>query len=86
MGIRVRVFLLLLGGAVAGSACASSEQWAEWRQHSSHFASGDHLFFSMRHQGDNPTPRVSRRDVDEARAQSWWGQPIVVRPDQLFSG
>jgi hypothetical protein len=86
MGIRVRVFLLLLGAAVAGSACASSEQWAEWRQHSSHFASGDHLFFSMRHQGDNPTPRVSRRDVDEARAQSWWGQPIVVRPDQLFSG
>jgi len=86
MGIRLHVLLLLIGAAVAASACANSEQWAEWRQHSSHFASGDHLFFSMRHQGDNPTPRVTRRDVDEARTQSWWGQPIVVRPDQLFSG
>ncbi len=86
MGIRLRVLLLLLGAAGAGTACASSEQWDEWREHSSHFASGDHLFFSLRHQGDNPTPRVRQRDVDTARAQSWWGQPIVVRPDQLFSG
>ena len=86
MRMRLRVLPLLLGAAVVASACATSEQWAEWRQHSSHFASGDHLFFSMRHQGDNPTPRVSRRDIDEAQTQSWWGQPIVVRPDQLFSG
>ena len=86
MGIRLRVLLLLLGAAVAGTACASSEQWGEWREHPSHFASGDHLFFSLRHQGDNPTPRVRQRDMDTARAQSWWGQPIVVRPDQLFSG
>jgi len=86
MAIRRRVLLLLVGAALAGTACASSEQWAEWRAHSSHFASGDHLFFSMKHQGENPTPKVRKKDVDEAKTQSWWGQPVVVRPDQLFSG
>ena len=86
MAIRLRVLLLLLGAALAGTACASSEQWTEWRAHSSHFASGDHLFFSMKHQGENPTPKVRQKDVDEAKTQSWWGQPIVVRPDQLFAG
>lgn len=86
MRVRIRVLLLLLAAAAASTACATSEQWAEWQQHSSHFASGDHVWFSLRHQGDNPTPRVRQRDLEEARAESWWGEPIVVRPDQLFSG
>lgn len=86
MLIRLRTGLLLLAFALAGTACATPEQWAVWRQHSSHFASGNHLWFSLHHQGENPTPRVSQRDLDQARAQSWWGDPIVVRPDQLFSG
>ena len=40
----------------------------------------------MKHQGANPTPRVRKQDVETAQAQTWWGEPIVVRPDQLFSG
>jgi hypothetical protein len=80
------LLLLLASAALGGGGCATSEQWAEWRSHSSHFASGDHLFFSMKHQGVNPTPKVRSRDVETARAQTWWGEPIVVRPDQLFSG
>lgn len=79
---RIRL-LLVLGGIVAGaSACATSSQWAEWREHSSHFASGDHLVFSL-HNRDGRA-RVTRKDLQEARAQSWWGTPVVVRPDQLF--
>jgi hypothetical protein len=85
MAMRTRMSVLLLAAA-ATTACASSEQWAEWRQHSSHFASGDHLWFSLRHQGESPAPRVRQRDVETAQVQSWWGEPIVVRPDQLFSG
>lgn len=86
MRVRIRVLLLLVAAAAAGTACANSEQWAEWRQHGSHFASGQHMLFSLRHQGDNPTPKVRQRDVEAARAQTWWGEPIVVRPDQLFAG
>jgi hypothetical protein len=81
----LRRFLILLAVTLAGSACATSEQWAEWRQHPSHFASGEHLAFSMRHRGANPVPRVSQQDVETAKAESWWGDPIVVRPEQIFT-
>jgi hypothetical protein len=86
MPLRYPLLLLLLATAALGTACASSEQWAEWRRHPSHFASGDHLRFSLRHRGENPTPRVTAGDVEKARFQSWWGDPIVVRPDQIFAG
>jgi hypothetical protein len=39
----------------------------------------------MRHRGANPVPRVSQRDVEKAKAESWWGDPIVVRPEQIFT-
>ena len=81
----VRRILTLLTVALAGSACATSEQWAEWQQHSAHFASSEHFGFSMRHRGASPTPRVSQRDVEKAKAESWWGDPIVVRPEQIFT-
>jgi hypothetical protein len=80
------VLLLLLATAALSTACASGDQWAEWRNHSSHFASGDHMRFSLRHQGKDPTPRVTAGDVQKAGFQSWWGEPIVVRPDQIFAG
>jgi hypothetical protein len=86
MRSRVRVLLVLLAVAAGSGACATSEQWAEWHKHSSHFASGDHLFFSLRNRGANPTPRVYKSDVNKAQAQSWWGDAIVVRPEQLFEG
>ena len=80
-----RRILILLTVALAGSACATSEQWADWRQHPTHFASSEHFGFSMQHRGANPTPRVSQRDVEKANAESWWGEPIVVRPEQIFT-
>ena len=78
----LRIGLTLVVLAAGLGACASSEQWAEWRSHSSHFASGDHLGFSLRNQGS--TPKVSRSDVRVASTQSWWGDPVVVQPDQIF--
>jgi hypothetical protein len=71
---------LVVAASLAG--CASSEQWKEWRSHSSHFASGDHMTFSIKNQGK--TPRVSAQDQRVASAQSWWGEPVLVRPDQIF--
>ncbi len=82
MSQRIRMFLILVTVVAGASACATSEQWAEWREHSSHFASGDHLVFSIHNQDGHV--RVTRQDLREARAQSWWGEPVVVRPDQLF--
>lgn len=75
--------MLLSGVVMATGACATSEEWAEWKSHSSHFASGDHLFFSARNQEGTP-PRVTRRDLELARAETWWGKTITVSPEQIF--
>jgi hypothetical protein len=78
----VRWGVVLLSIAGLSAACASSEQWKEWRSHSSHFASGDHAMFSLRNQGK--TPKVYAGDAGKSSTQSWWGDPVVVRADQIF--
>ena len=66
-------------------ACASSEDWRVWLGHTSHFASGDHGFFSMRNNKDGSNPSVSRSDIEGARAQTWWGiYAVTVSPSQIF--
>ena len=73
-------------GGLAGllSGCATSEEWADWRGHTTHFASGTHGFFSLRNNKDGSNPRVSRTDVDAARQENWWGKAITVSPEQIF--
>jgi hypothetical protein len=75
---------LLIGAAVLlASGCASSEEWATWRQNPAHFASIEHFRFSMRNRpGTNPT--VTREDIESARAQSWWGRPVTVSQEQIL--
>jgi hypothetical protein len=65
------------------AGCATSEQWRDWRSHSTHFASGQHMGFSLRNTEGSP-PRVRRSDVEASRAESWWGKAITVSPDQIF--
>ena len=79
MRLGVPIVLVLLASVVAGCA---SQDWQEWKSHSSHFASGDHMVFSLKNQGK--TPKVTSADTRVAAAQSWWGNPVVVRADQIF--
>ena len=66
-------------------ACATSEDWKVWLSHTTHFASGDHGFFSMRNNKDGSNPSVARSDIEGARTQSWWGiYAITVSPSQIF--
>jgi hypothetical protein len=80
---RILGSALALGFAVIASGCATSEEWAEWRAHSSHFASGQHATFSMKNR-EGTAPRVARTDIDAARSENWWGKAITVSPDQIF--
>lgn len=66
------------------SACATSEEWTEWKSHTTHFASGEHGMFSLRNNNDGSNPRVSRADIESARTQNWWGKAITVSPEQIF--
>lgn len=76
--------MLMLGVVLFTGACATSEEWSEWRSHTTHFASGQHGIFSLRNNKDGSNPRVSRLDVDAARTETWWGKAITVNPDQIF--
>lgn len=75
--------LLGLGTLFLLAGCASSEEWRTWREHPTHFASGDHFFFSTRNR-EGSAPRVTRQDVAMARDQGWWGKPITVSQEAIL--
>ena len=61
------------------------DDWAMWRSHSTHFASGEHGFFSMRNNKDGSNPKVYRSDIEASRQENWWGlYAITVSPSQIF--
>jgi hypothetical protein len=73
---------LLCGVLVVVAGCATNEEWSTWKQHPTHFASGDHGFFSIRNRDDS-AKRVTRQDIALARDQGWWGRPITVSQEQI---
>jgi hypothetical protein len=83
--MRARLSLVsFIGGVLMlTAACATSEEWSEWRNHTVHFASGTHGMFSVRNNRDGSNPRVTVTDVDAARQENWWGRSITVSPEQI---
>ena len=79
----VRSALIVAVLAVSGG-CATSEEWADWKAHNTHFASDQHMGFSLRNNKDGSNPKVTRRDMDTSPRENWWGKVITVRPDQIF--
>ncbi len=78
LGLTVAAGALLLG-----AGCATSEEWATWKAHPTHFASGSHMGFSLRNR-DASQARVSRDDLAAAREQGWWGRPVTVGQEQIL--
>ena len=76
--------LLLAGAALVLTAgCATSEEWAIWRQNNAHFASLDHIKFSNRNR-EGQSARVTREDVQRAREHNWWGRAITVAQEEIL--
>jgi uncharacterized protein (DUF2267 family) len=76
--------LVLTGLALLALAgCATERQWDSWQAHPTHFASGDHLLFSVRNR-EGTEPRVTRHDVSRARAEAWWGGAVTVREEAIL--
>jgi len=82
MSRRVSRGAMLLALTVLATGCATSQEWADWKQHPSHFASGDHAFFSVRNR-EGTAARVRRSDIVTARSESWWGKAITVDSEQI---
>jgi hypothetical protein len=82
--LRRHLRLTLLGAvAMLGAACATQDEWETWKSHPSHFASGDHLTFSVRNRGGQPAA-VTRTDIAMARDEGWWGKPVTVSTEQII--
>jgi hypothetical protein len=80
--LRFRLFLVALALLGLG-ACATSEEWATWKSHPTHFASGSHMGFSLRNR-EGAQPRVTRQDIAAARDEGWWGKPVTVSQEQIL--
>ena len=83
MQIRHLRRLVIETTALVAAACASGEEWSTWKQHPTHFASGDHLFFSLRNR-EGQAARVTRQDIAMSRSEGWWGKPITVSTEQIL--
>ena len=81
MGTRMSGGLLVAVMLLAG--CASGEEWREWRSHGAHFASGDHMAFSLRNR-ESGASGVTRTDLARAGEQAWWGKAITVDQGQIL--
>ena len=75
--VVITILALLTGG------CATSEEWTTWRSHPTHFASGQHMRFSVQN-GEGRAPRVVRSDIALASDQAWWGKAISVNQEQIL--
>jgi hypothetical protein len=85
MRSSLRSAILIASVVFLTGACASSEDWKMWLSHNTHFASGEHGFFSMRNNKDGSNPKVYRSDIEDSRQQNWWGlYAITVSPSQIF--
>jgi hypothetical protein len=82
----LRWWLLLVAVVMFSMAgCATAEEWAFWREHPTHFASGDHLSFSSKN-GSPFHPLVSDADRKQSADQAWWGQFVPTAPPVDLSG
>ena len=75
--------LIITAIALLATACASGDEWKTWREHPTHFASGDHMTFSVKNR-EGAKPRVTRDDIAKARGEGWWGKPVTVSSDQIL--
>lgn len=82
MSRRVSRGAIVLAFTVFSTGCATSQEWADWKQHPAHFASGDHAFFSVRNR-EGAAAAVSRSDIATARSEGWWGKAITVSSEQI---
>jgi hypothetical protein len=73
--MRHQTFLpLMLGLVLLSAGCAATHrEWEVWRAHPTHYATGNHMAFSMGNVVGG-APRVTPEMVDQAKSEGWWGR------------
>ena len=64
----------MLGIALMSTGCAATHrEWEVWRAHPTHYATGNHLAFSMSNVVGG-APRVTTEMMETAKGEGWWGR------------
>ncbi|HEV8584168.1 MAG TPA: hypothetical protein VGT02_04270 [Methylomirabilota bacterium] len=73
---RLQWWLLLLSAVMFSmSGCATlGDDWQIWSGHPVHFASGDHLAFSVKSHETNAS--ITETDTNSAAREEWWGRLV----------
>ncbi len=78
--MRHRTFLpLILGLVTLSTGCAATHhEWEVWRAHPTHYATTNHLAFSLGNVVGG-APRVTPETMEQAKSEGWWGRntPLV---------
>jgi hypothetical protein len=63
--------------------CATHEEWQTWQEHPTHFASLDHMSFSIQNRSTS-NARITREDLGRASDEAWWGKQVTVAQEQIL--
>lgn len=74
--MRYRNWLpLVIALVLVSTGCATHREWEVWRAHRTHFATDNHLGFSVTNAVAG-APRVTPALMDRAKGEGWWGRNI----------
>jgi hypothetical protein len=74
MTMRDRNWLpMVIALVLVSTGCATQREWAMWRAHPTHFATGNHLSFSVTNAVAG-APRVTPELMQVAKGEGWWGR------------
>jgi hypothetical protein len=70
----LRWWLLLLTALMFSMSGCASQQWTIWATNPAHFASAQHLAFSMK--GHPTEASITEEDIQAASREEWWGRLV----------
>jgi hypothetical protein len=72
---------MVLALVLVSTGCATQREWETWRAHPTHFATDNHLGFSVTNSVAG-APLVTPELMARAKAEGWWGRniPSDVQP------
>jgi len=72
---------MVMALALVSTGCATQREWGIWRAHPTHFATDNHLGFSVT-SAVAGAPRITPELMQVAKREGWWGRniPSDVQP------
>ncbi|MGH7380770.1 MAG: hypothetical protein ACREKR_00875 [Candidatus Methylomirabilales bacterium] len=76
-----KVGLVIVGLALSAGLGACAKQYEEYgiKQGGTHFASFEHMGYSLK----GEKPKLTKAEASTAKTEGWWGTPVRYTVDEL---